>query len=80
MTKSAEKLNQKGVAHILLLLAAIGVIAFILISQTAEFKDNLFGKLSPKPSSVAAGPGVTFVLIPVINLSLKLLHQQYQSS
>jgi hypothetical protein len=52
-----EKYNnsaQSGFAHILVLLAAVGVISFILISQSGSFKDRLFGTLFPKPSSFAA--------------------------
>lgn len=48
--------NQRGVVHILGLLvalAAIGIIAFLLISSSAPFKNNLFSKLFPKPASRA---------------------------
>lgn len=53
-------LNQKGspreagVAHILLLLAGLGVLAFLLVSSSAEFKNNLFTRLFPKQFSQAA--------------------------
>ena len=52
MNKSA----QKGVAHILLLVAALGVVAFILVSSTVPFKDRVFGELYQKPISQAAVP------------------------
>lgn len=39
---------------LLLLLAAIGLIAFLLISSTFPFKDKLFSLLFPKPPSHAA--------------------------
>ena len=45
--------KEQGIAHILILLAALGLIVFILISQSADFKDKLFGTLFPKPSSFA---------------------------
>lgn len=50
----SKKLNQSGIAPILFLIAALGVIAFVLISSTAPFRDRLFSKLFPKPSSFAA--------------------------
>ncbi len=49
-----KHLNQNGVAHILILLAAIGVIASILILNSASFKDSLLSSLFPKKSSFAA--------------------------
>lgn len=53
--------KEQGVTHILVLLAALGLIAFIMISSTASFKDSLFSKLFPKPFSEASGPGIAFV-------------------
>ncbi|MDP2672119.1 MAG: S8 family serine peptidase [Candidatus Daviesbacteria bacterium] len=50
--------NNKGFAPILILLAALGIIIFLLISSTAPFKDKLFSLLYPKPSSLAQGPSV----------------------
>jgi hypothetical protein len=50
---------QKGVIHILLLLAAIGVIGFLVVTSTVTFKDKLFNTLFPKPSSHAAGLNLT---------------------
>lgn len=47
-------LGEKGVAHILLLAAAVGFIVFVLISSSASFKDDLFATLFPKPPSFAA--------------------------
>jgi subtilisin family serine protease len=52
--RAAMKLNQTGVAHILLLLAALGLIAFLIFSSTGEFQDRLFATLYPKSSSFAA--------------------------
>lgn len=48
--------NQAGVLHILVLLAAAGILAFLFISNTFEFRDKLFTSLFPKPPSRAAGP------------------------
>ncbi len=50
-----KTLNQKGLAPVLILLAALGVIVFLLVSNTFDFKDKLFSGLFPKPSSYAAG-------------------------
>src|SRR5687768_5228782 len=44
---------QKGIAHILVLVAAAGVVGFLLISSTFSFKDNLFSGLFSKPASHA---------------------------
>lgn len=41
---------------VLILIAALGLLAFIFISQTAYFQDRLFGTLYPKPTSQAAPP------------------------
>jgi hypothetical protein len=51
--------SQKGSAPILLLLAAIGLLAFLAISSTAPFQDGLFAMLYPKKASFASGPIVT---------------------
>jgi thermitase len=51
-----KKINQEGgVVPILILLAAIGVVAFILITGTFDFRDTFFNKLFPKPTSDAQG-------------------------
>lgn len=60
--KSMPILNQKGFAHFLLLFAAVGLIGFIAISSSAEFKNKLFSSLFPKPSSHASeNSGIEFV-------------------
>lgn len=48
--------SQKGITHILVLVAAVGLIVFFLISSSAEFKNKLFPNLFPKPLSHAANP------------------------
>ena len=46
--------NQKGFTPLLLiLLAALGILLYVLISSTFPFKDKLFNLLYPKPSSNA---------------------------
>jgi hypothetical protein len=49
-----KKTQQSGIAHILVLLAVVGLIAFIFVSRSADFKDKLFGSIFPKPSSHAS--------------------------
>ena len=49
-------LSQRGVAHIFLLLAVLGLLLFLLISNTFSFRDRLFSNLFPKPPSQAAAP------------------------
>lgn len=48
--------NQKGVAHVLLLIAAVGLVSFLLISSSASFGNNLFAKLYPKKEGFASEP------------------------
>ena len=53
--------SQKGFApHLLILLAALGIITYLLISSSASFKNNLFSMLYPKPSSHAATLPIIF--------------------
>ena len=50
-------MSQKGLAPIILiLLAALGIIFYLLLTNTASFKDKLFSRLYPKPSSYAQQP------------------------
>lgn len=51
--------SEKGFAHILILLAALGLIAFLVISNSAFFKDKLFATLFSKPFSHASGDSFT---------------------
>lgn len=46
-------MNQKGTVPILFLIAAVGLLIFLFISNTFDFKDKLFGRLFPKPPSHA---------------------------
>src|SRR4051812_30689276 len=45
--------NQKGIAPVLLLLAGVGLITFLLVSNTFDFKSKLFSSAYQKPSSQA---------------------------
>src|SRR5581483_11919312 len=46
---------QQGFTHFLILvLVVIGILGFLLVSNTFSFKDRLFNNLFPKPSSHAA--------------------------
>ena len=50
-------LDQKGVVPVFVLLAALGLVGFVVISSSAGFKDKLFAQLFPKPISRAvSGP------------------------
>ena len=46
--------SQGGALPILILLAAVGILGFLLISNTFDFRDTLFNQLFPKPPSQAA--------------------------
>jgi hypothetical protein len=52
-------INERGLAHVLVLIAAVGLIVFLLIGSTATFSDKLFAALFPKKSSFASGPITT---------------------
>ena len=49
-------MRNRGSAPILILLAAVGLIFFLLVANSFEFKDKLFNLLFPKPPSFAAEP------------------------
>lgn len=46
--------KEQGIVHIPILIAAIALIGFILVSSSADFKNKLFATLFPKPKSQAA--------------------------
>lgn len=55
-----KKSTQSGIAHIgLLLIAAVGLISYLVISSSASFKNQLFASLYPKNFSFAQGVGTT---------------------
>ncbi len=51
--------NEKGVAHTLFLIAVIGIVAFLAIASSADFKNRLFGQLFQKPQSRAASDPIS---------------------
>lgn len=83
-----KKSAQAGVAApLILLLAAIGLIGYVVLSSSAPFKNGLFSLLYPKPVSRAAEGGPIskklFVLIydPVLSNGQKLsAYKGWQSS
>ncbi len=46
--------EEGGIIPILVLVSGVGLVAFLLITNTFSFKDNIFGSLFPKSSSLAA--------------------------
>ena len=54
MPKYLKEAGSIGAIPILILLASVGLLSFLLISNTFNFKDTLFDRLFPKPSSEAA--------------------------
>lgn len=56
------KVNQSlGFTPIVILIAAVGILLFLFISNTFSFKDRVFKTLIPKHSSFASNPGIEFV-------------------
>ena len=54
--------REVGFAHIIVLIAAVGLIAFLIISNSTLFQGAMFGRLFPKSISQAANiPGVTII-------------------
>src|SRR3989344_2116306 len=49
-----KSLNSKGTLSILVLLAAIGITGFLIVTSIFNFSDNLFSNIFPKPSSRAS--------------------------
>lgn len=47
------KLSEKGAIPVLLLIVAVGLVGFLLVSSAAPFKDKLFSQLYPKSASFA---------------------------
>ncbi len=51
--------SEAGVGHLLLIFAVLGLIAFLLVSNTFNFKDQFFSTLFPKPQSRAASDPIS---------------------
>ncbi len=47
--------NEQGVAHLVLIISAIGLLLFLLVTNTFSFRSKIFGTLFPKFFSRAAG-------------------------
>lgn len=58
------KLSQKGAIPLLVLIAAIGLIIFLGVSSSVDFKDKIFSQLFPKPASRAASGPISEPIIP----------------
>src|SRR5260221_462078 len=59
--------GQAGLIHtlpLLIIIAAVGIISFLLISSTLPL-NGLFGILNPKPKSHAATSGCQFLSSPI---------------
>ena len=59
-----KKINQKGIAHILVLAIALGLIVFLLIANTTSFKNKLFSSLYLKSPSQAANTSANYIQNP----------------
>lgn len=56
--------NQKGAVPVLILIAALGLVAFLVVSSSASFKDKLFAQLFPKRSSYALSEPISGPISP----------------
>ncbi len=54
LPKKSSNYSQVGSIQLLILLSALGLLAFLFISNTFSFKNKIFSLLYPKPSSQAA--------------------------
>ena len=59
LTSTQARVEAGFAPMLLMLLAAAGVIAFLLFSSTASFKNKLFSSLYPKPASHASEPTIS---------------------
>lgn len=48
--------RQTGVAHLLLLVAVVGIVAFLIVASAAPFRNSLLSSIFPKSWSYAATP------------------------
>jgi hypothetical protein len=72
-------INEKGAMPLLILIAGLGLIAFLIVSSAAPLKDKLFNALYPKPASHAAseivfvdeeGNALTEITSPTVRVQL----------
>ncbi len=71
-----EPSDQRGVVPLIALIAASGLIVFILISFSASFKDQLFSYLFPKNASYAANQGQ----LQALTLQLLALNRNFSAA
>lgn len=57
-------MEQKGAAQVLLLVAALGLVGFLLVSSSADFKNKLFSQLFSKPASHAVSEPISGPINP----------------
>lgn len=78
--------NEQGVAHLVLIISAIGLLLFLLVTNTFSFRSRIFGTLFPKffsraagnsslalPTSVSAGVGTSFDLPVTLNTDTPII-------
>ncbi len=56
--------SQRGAVPVLILIAAVGVVVFLALSSSAEFKHKIFGLLYSKPSSYAVSNPISGPITP----------------
>ncbi len=56
--------NEKGITHIFFLIAVLGIVAFLVVASSADFKNRLFGQLFQKPQSRAASDPISGPITP----------------
>ena len=61
---SRFRLGEAGALPILLLIATIGLIGFLVVSSSADFKDKLFAQLFSKPASHAVSEPISSPISP----------------
>ncbi len=59
-----SRLGEAGVVPVFVLIAGIGLVAFLVISSSGSFKDRLFSLLYPKPSSYAVSNPISGPVSP----------------
>lgn len=64
------KLSEKGAVPVLVLVSLLGVVAFVMFSSSADFKDKLFSQLYPnKPVSRAASEPISSPITPAPDIT-----------
>lgn len=63
------KLSEKGAVPVLVLVSLLGVVAFVIFSSSADFKNKLFSQLYPKPVSRAASEPISSPITPAPDIT-----------